>query len=326
MEVVLEKVAYAPGGRELSMSRVVDAKYQGFLAAAVRDLSMDDARQARFPGPNPVSLDTSHYPMLRREPYVVCEKTDGVRFALLCCCVPGAHPLDEPLRVAALVDRKGSSFLLPLRHVPTALFQGTLMDGELAWNKADASWDFLVFDAVVVSGVPVLNAPLKDRMEAAHRGLRAYSVDRSDPVRLELKSFVACSRFDDVDAHLVAASAKYDIDGVILTPQGRGVVYGRHGGMFKLKFGARHTVDFLVHHDGRGLTVFDNGTHVVVGALRAPSRAGTVVECVLATDGVWDLVTVRTDKKTANDAFTYNKTLLNMRENLGLDDLRRAFQ
>lgn len=310
---------------DLALPRVADARAQRSLAAAVRDLAMDDAKASRFPGPNPVSLDTSHFAALRAEPYVVCEKTDGVRFALVCCRVPAAHPLDEPLRVTALMDRKGSFFLLALRHVPTALFQGTLLDGELARNRADGTWDFLVFDAVCVSGVPVLNAPLRDRLDAAHRGLRAYSAHAADPVRLALKSFVACSRFGDADSHLAAASAKYDVDGVILTPQARPVVYGRHHGMFKLKFDSRHTVDFLVQPDGKSLAVFDNGTHVVVGALRERARPRAVAECALAADGLWDLVAVRADKATANDMVTYHKTLLNMRENLGLADLRRVF-
>lgn len=311
-------------GEGLALHRVVDDTYDKLIQAAVRDLSCDDARQARYPGPNPVSLDTSHFGRLRAEPYVTCEKTDGVRYLLVCCCVPAPRdPLAQPLRVVALVDRAGATYLLPLRHVPTAMFQGSLLDGELAWNKVEKRWDYLVFDASCVSGIPVLNSPLEPRVSAVRRALGPYVIDDADAVRIRVKTFL--SGVQGVDAHLGTVSKMYDIDGIILTPANQPVKYGRHMAMFKLKFGGRHTVDFLVAPDGIQLQVFDAGRHVVVAKLSSPAKAGTVVECAVNVAGTWDVVTVRVDKTTANDAFTYQKTLLNMREALTLAEVKRVF-
>ena len=313
-----------PASADLVLPRVVGESDVRRVRHAVRDLSCDDAKAPRFPGPNPVSLDTSHFPGLRGKAYYVCEKTDGVRFLMTVATLPTPS---GPLKLVALLDRALTAYVLPLRHVPKALFQGSLFDGELAWNKAESRWDFLVFDTPCVSGIPVLNLPLRARLEAARRGLDAYRPDPSDPVRLRLKTFVPCGRHEAIDRHLALASAAYDVDGVILTPAADAVVYGRHVGMFKLKTGAHHTVDFLVGHDGRQLAVFDAGRHVAVGTARVTCQPGSIVECRAAEghQGVWDPVGTRTDKTTANDMFTYKKTLLNMREGLTLDHVKRVF-
>lgn len=300
-------------------------------AAALADLACLDgparaakhAAPAKFPGPNPVSLDTSHFKALGAEPYYACEKTDGVRLLLVCCRHAGVN-------LVALVDRSMAWYLFPLQRVPKALYQGTLLDGELAWNRATDSWDYMVFDAVCVSGVPVLNATLPQRLAAVNRALAGkYAPCERDPARLCIKTFVPCSKPDEVKAHLERAKQSYDVDGLILTPARAPVVYGRHNGMFKLKFGSRHTVDFLVAANGRDLQVFDHGQHAVVGRLAGCTQLapGCIAECAPHPGAAdeWDVVHVRTDKATANDMFTYRKTLLNMRENLDWDAVKRAF-
>ena len=298
----------------LVLHRVVDDATLSCIHAAVREMANDTSPARRYPGPNPVSLDTSRYGSLAAQPYYVCEKTDGVRYALVCCTVAGRN-------LVALVDRALAAYLLPLAHVPRAMFQGTLMDGEVAFNRASQRWDYVVFDAVVVSGVPVLEGPLTSRMEGVHRAMKVYREDAKDPLALRVKNFYRTVA--EFETHLPEVRARYDIDGVILTPAAPPVVYGRHMDMFKVKFGGRHTVDFLVGADGVSLCVFDAGAHVAVAALGQPAAPGSIAECELRGDR-WAVVGVRTDKATANDMFTYKRTLLNIRENLGIEDVKRV--
>ena len=329
------------------LDRIADDHVASRIVATMRDLANDDSKTKRYPGPNPISLDTSHFPQLQREPYYICEKTDGVRYALVCTTlppplrapVPGGGQDDnnpKPLNMCCLVDRSLAVYVLPLRHVPKAMFQGSLLDGELARNIYTGAWDYLIFDAVVVSGVPVLDSTLNARMDAVHHIMRVYAPHPDDPVTLLPKTFFPCAQLDMYKAH--AKSVPYDIDGVILTPAVPPVVYGRHFGMFKLKDGNRHTVDFLVGPDGRSLSVFEKknskSTHVTVGTLTEHATPGTIVECELVDRDrcdrcdrcdTWKAVGVRTDKSTANDMFTYQKTLLNIREALTLDSIASLF-
>ena len=305
----------------LVLDRITDAAALEKLLRIMREMSNDDARVPRYPGPNPVSLDRSQFGQLASRPYYLCEKTDGVRYALVCCRLASSRD-GRILKVCALVDRALTAYLLPLRHVPRAMFQGSLLDGELAWNKAKGRWEYVVFDALCVSGVPVLDAPLPDRMDAAHRVLRVYKEAAEDVVTLRAKSFFPCTRFDEFERHL--ATVPFAVDGVILTPAADPVKYGRHMGLFKLKHGSQHTVDFLVGQDGASLAVFDAGKHVTVGRLRQRAQPGSIVECTKAADDLWDLVGVRVDKTTANDLYTFQKTLVNIREGLTLADVKRV--
>lgn len=333
MQTVRSTVGAHLGAPELVLHKITDVGQQATLKAVLRELSCDDARILRFPGANPVSLDTSHFPRLRKEPYYACEKTDGVRMLLVCYTAevamdPPLAPNSRPVGVVVVIDRALAAYVVPIAKVPKAMFQGTMLDGELAWNHKDRTWDYLVFDAVSVSGVPVLDTPLPTRLKAAHRALGTYSFSPNDPIRLHMKSFVACDKLStQLEPHIGKMRQSYDVDGIILTPARTPVVYGRHTGMFKLKFDEKHTVDFLVAPDKKGLCVFDARRHVVVGTLRPEvfGTPGSIVECVMVSPGVWDITGVRTDKTTANDMLTYQKTLLNMREKLTLSDVVRVF-
>lgn len=319
-------------GACLLLPRLQRGPHLTHLLHVLKDLASDDAATPRFPGPNPVSLDTSHFPVLRSQPFYVCEKTDGVRYAMLCYTTSAGG---SRVNVCALVDRALNAHLVSVRHLPRAAYQGTLLDGEVVFNRCSERWEYLVFDATCVSGIPVLNSPLRHRMDAVHAVMRVYvEANRRDPpcqpddLDIRPKDFYSLQRqLDAFEEELHFIKVKHDVDGVILTPAAAPVVYGRHRTLFKLKFDARHTVDFLVGQDGVSLSVFDAGRHVVVGRLRASSAApGAIAECARAADGAaddqWDLVTVRTDKTTANDMYTYKKTMLNMRENLTLESLK----
>lgn len=279
-------------------------------------------KEGRFPGPSPCSLERADFPSLKSQLYWACEKTDGVRVMMFCTAV-------EDKNVCCLVDRAMTFHLLPLHGVPTAMFQDSLVDCELAFNASDGVWDLLFFDAFVLSGIPVFSFPFSRRISCLKRALAPHVHHADDPVRLRIKDFLAGSMFDMYREFEATKRVAYAIDGLILTPELSPPVVGRHPALFKLK--TKHTVDFLVGENGTDLLVYDSGTraHCVVGRLdtRAPSTPGIIVECVkpeATAQGVWDVVCQREDKTTANDMLTYTKTLVNMREGISYDDLARA--
>ncbi len=310
-------------GKQFRAHQVLEPARTEF-SRRIRELARDDHPRFRLPGPNPVSLERAHFAKLRSAEYVVSEKTDGVRFVLTCFVHDG-------IKIVAIMDRAANVYLLPLRKVPRVLFQGTLIDGELAWNKKTEKFAFVAFDAVALSGVTVGHTNLYDRVIALKKAFEMYVPHPDDPASFEIKSFVPLKLSAMIEPFLREANARYDVDGVILTPTHDPVRYGRHFGLFKMKTKGRHTVDFKCDTQGI-LSVYDPATshHVAVGQLVVgiPDEE-SIVECSHMGAGdvdikYWKLENVRKDKTTANDVLTYEKTMLNMRENVTLRDLQNA--
>ena len=293
------------------------------IVAQMWELSADaTAAPPKFPGPSPVSLEKRDLPGLRAraaETYV-CEKTDGVRYALVMVTYNG-H------RVAALVNRRLAVWLCPLKGVPRAAYQGTVIDGELAYNKRAKAHQFVAFDAVCLSGIPVFHARFCQRVQWMRRVVEAMRPEPEDPIAVKVKQFVLASDWAAVVLHAQKAAEFFDTDGLVFTPDAEPVRFGRHMKMHKWKRPDHHTIDFLVGHSDT-LAVFNgaNKGHAVVGRLVGGGAApGQIAECSLVGGDAWRSIGVRTDKNTANDMFTYTKTMNNITENLDLDALARCF-
>lgn len=277
-----------------------------------------------FPGPNPVSIDRGDFTKLSQQPYAIAEKTDGVRALMLICDIEDQH-------IGALFDRRvDTPYVATIKHMPRSLYQGTVLDGEIVFDHVDNTFVYLIFDAYQVSGVPVFHLPFSERLLAVKRSLLAYTpTPAHDTILLRIKTFLPlvpgiCRSYAD---HLGQVHARYKIDGVIFMPELDPVVYGRHDNLLKLK--QVHSVDFLCRK-GK-LLIYDETTkrHRVIGTptectKHRAMRDGDIVECVLPsldTPEAWDVIKVRTDKNKANNKFTLDKTLLNIREGLSLDSV-----
>lgn len=262
----------------------------------------------RFPGPNPCSIEKQNFPTIQQHKYKICEKTDGYRTLLIASMFEGHH-------VVALVTRAWDVYIIPMHHCPRQWYQGTVLDGELLHMGEE--WVWLGFDAVVVAGIPVFREPLEDRLDAAKRSMRWYS-HRPGEVRLCMKPY-----FDTVDQYTqYKEMTDHAIDGVILTPATLGIRMGRHPSLFKLKSTGSHTVDFL--YKDEGLHVFDptQKNHVCIANMTVDIPPGSIIECSYTASNTWRFHHIRHDKSTANDMLTYQKTLLNIEENLQLQDVQ----
>lgn len=270
----------------------------------------------KFPGPSPVSIDRGDYPALQNTLYVVCEKTDGWRACLLLTRYNG-------LQLSVLFDRKLTPYIVPIHKVPTALWQGSVFDGEVAFNIQTQHWEYVIFDALRVSGIPIFYRTFCQRIDVARKAWEAYAWDAQDVMRIRIKLFVAQADLGALPGHLANVAQEFKTDGIVLTPDVPGIVYGRHRGLFKLK--TVHSVDFLVDQSGKGLCVYDSQArmHVKVGTLagRKPAAADSIVECIFDKGQSWKLLCVRADKKEANDMLTYQKTKLNASEKITIEEI-----
>lgn len=275
-----------------------------------------------FPGPNPVSIERADYPKLRAQSYHITEKTDGIRAIMTIGEISG-------LNVIAVIDRTMTPYLFPIEYMPKALYQGSLFDGEVVYDKLEQRWVFLIFDAINVSGVPVFHLPFTERLGAIAASLHFYKPSEQDPGLLRVKAFLPFVKEVEMafQAHVETVRQRYDTDGIIFMPHFDRVVYGRHDNLFKLK--TKHSIDFLVRN-GK-LHIYDE--HVKrnkpIGTPTGPNAAdakdGVIVECTLDPESkkheLWKVVGVRHDKTTSNNKLTFERTLVNIREALTLRDV-----
>jgi len=257
----------------------------------------------RFPGPQPVSIERRHFPLLKRQLYMVCEKTDGVR-----------HLLASTDDGVFLVNRAFACEKVNIR-----ITKDTLLDGELVKTKVGKVL-FMVYDAVRVKGEDLTQKPLDARLEAARRVVRAVIKTANAPLEIRVKTMTDLKdfkSFPDLNAF------EYETDGLVFTPVNEPVRTGTHETMFKWKPRERITIDFCIKN-GMELFVQDKGipykeANLHLHNVRLDLPDGTIVECGYGDLG-WFVEKIRTDKTHANNRRTYFRTIVNIRENIQLNE------
>jgi hypothetical protein len=261
--------------------------------------SWESADPSRFPGPQPVSIERRHFPLLKRQPYFICEKTDGVRNFLV--------SIDEGVY---LVNRAFNTEQVKIR-IP----KDTLLDGELVQTKTGRML-FVIHDAVRVRGEPLLKLPLNQRLDKARVIVKGIIKTAGAPFEVRVKTMVPLGTpLPPLD------SFEYETDGIVLTPVEEPIRIGTHETMFKWKPRERITIDFHLKN-GKELFVQDRGELYKEAELHKPVgfQDGVIVECGYGDVG-WFVEKVRTDKNHANNRRTYFRTIVNLRENIQLVEI-----
>ena len=279
------------------------------MAVEFIQAAWEGAAPGRFPGPQPVSIERRHFCLLKRQPYLVSEKTDGVRHLLV----------STPDGLVALVNR---AFLV--EPVKIRVPRDTLLDGELVKAKSGKLL-FVVYDAVRVKGENLTRGvPLDQRLEKARAVLKGIIKTAGAPFEIKVKSMADLKDFKSFPD---LNSFEYETDGLVFTPVQEPIRMGTHETMFKWKPRERITVDFCLQN-GNELFVQDRGEPFKEAELHTRNQRpdladGTIVECGYGDLG-WFVEKIRTDKTHANNRRTYFRTLVNIRENIQLQDLYQA--
>ena len=276
------------------------------------------APRGAVPAPNPVSLLRANMRDLRREEYMVSAKLDGTRYLLL---LGENETTGEPY--SFLVDRAATVLRVRVDVDDPALYQGTLVDGELM----PACRTFVAFDVVACGGLDCKPLDYAARLAQLRALLPRLRVREEGAGGLAVKPCAPLRQ-----AARVAAQSPWPQDGLIFMPVRQPVRHGMHRGMFKWK--PHHTIDFeLVVTDG-GPDLRYAGKHgprliaTLDLALRAAPaaallrRAPCIVECSVCLDTRRvQILAARPDKSTPNFERTVRLTLQNMRENITHDEL-----
>jgi hypothetical protein len=255
-------------------------------------LKCDSRDVERFPGPQPVSIEKKHIPLLTRVPYLVCEKTDGVRHFLVC------FTDSQNRKICALVNRSFEFTLFPLT-VP----RDTVLDGELLGGS------FIVHDAMWIQGEDVRQMKLTERLVKVNKLVKAIL-----PIQ---KLRVTCKHMLPYRDMKQLTLSEHN-DGVIFTPVDEPVRMGTHRTLFKWKPFEKITIDFLIR-DGKFL-IQHEGKMLVVQQDPKFKEEACIFECYY--DGKkWEPLKKRTDKSHPNNKRTFERTMINIKENIKFCEL-----
>ena len=247
-----------------------------------------------FPGPHPISLERSHHDLLSKQPYVVCEKTDGIRYLLVCTTF-------ENRKYCVLVNRA-----FQVRYTRLAIPRDTIIDGELVDST------FHIYDGVLVSGENIMQLNLIERLKKIEKVTHGPTMG----TKLKMKKMWSLKDFAslvDVTEH------NNDIDGYIFTPVYEPVRLETHESLVKWKPVERITVDFLCKNGG--LYIWDRSHGYMKIQNTHEEYQDKILECK-RVNGVWTLVKIREDKTYPNNRRTYMRTLVNIRESISLNELK----
>jgi hypothetical protein len=281
-----------------------------------------------FPGPQPISIEYKHFPILKSAEYVVCEKTDGERHMMVALMFEGK-------KKCLFVNRAFNMFEVPI-NLKKSAYEGTILDGELYDNT------LMVYDAVLVNGESVWDTHLMRRLEAARGLMKSIIYMKSDKWRLKCKTFYQMRDFEKfMDEYLPTVQQK--IDGLVFTPVNEPIRIGTHETMFKWKPQEKNTVDFLMKKEpSRETPGFKPGLPAwrlyvqEKGKLFFESEIphnriedepwfedGAIVECKYITWEEplwWKPIKRRRDKTHPNNRRTFYRTIVNIRENIQMKE------
>lgn len=299
------------------MSRVSVKRDDPLYTYAIK--YMDDAwggPSRRFPGSQPISIEYKHFDILRKNDYVVCEKTDGVRFMLL-AFMYGNH------KVCTLINRALDVFLCNLTF-RRPFYDGTILEGELYEDT------FFIYDCLQESGVTVGHKNFIDRLEYCEKASKKLLALKNDATKLKVKTFhLMCDYKYFLNDYL--PTVKQEIDGLIFTPINCPIKMGTHETMFKWKPRDKNTIDFKAQfvNDEWRLYVQDKG-ELIFETVIPPNKTDTswlrnnmIVECKYITDDVpmwWMPIMERKDKTYPNNRRTFYRTLVNIKEDIKITD------
>ena len=297
-----------------------------FINHAWGSIGKDGTYPPFFPGPQPISIERRHFKHFKNE-YYACEKTDGVRIALVCLEINGT-------KHCCTVDRAMKFQPVVFKSIGKRAYNGTILDGEMVTTK-DGKTMFMVYDAVLICGENVKGSNFKDRLDKIKIFIKSIMKMKSDPFLIKLKTFYNMSDIHKLVEKIKCDDFEYKNDGLIFTPVRDPIRIGTHETMFKWKPRDMNTIDFIVKNrqDGTiGLYVQEKGEMVFYTLIKPDQITAewrdllvdnTIVECKFL-DNVWpkrwEPTGIRSDKTHPNNRRTLNRTMVNIREDIQLEE------
>jgi len=291
-----------------------------------------------FPAPQPVSLERRDLSKLTDYEYLVCAKSDGMRFLLV--CYGGS---------CFMIDRAFKIFKVGLNFKDDELYGsvgpyadklGGIFDGELVLNKQN-KWQYVIHDCINIHGKDMSKNTFPARHAEIIKLISDHWIPEGSEFRITSKQFFPFKQLGLLNRLIMEDKLDHRTDGIIFTPKNKKVGSYTQYDLFKWKPRHLHTFDFKIIKGSDGVTAYVNKNGVHVPYANAPHGSpeeilfleglvrncpeftnGTIVECDY--DEVNDLyapVKTRLDKNHSNSLYTVRKTLCNIKENVTVEEL-----
>lgn len=295
-------------------------------------------RNDYFPGPQPVSLERRDLFKLKKFPYLVCVKSDGMRFMMLFIMQHGVHK-------CYMIDRAFRPFEISQCFNKPSMYKNTLFDGELVKLK-NGVWTYIIHDCVSYEGVDVSQEDFNKRYSCVTNAVEMFlsSTIDGDHIPIEMKKFVPFGEIKTLIDMESNNKISHPTDGLIFTPIMLPIGTNAQYTLFKWKSIKLHTFDFKIVDESDKYIAYVNNKGVLspfasvtknsaqgkdfsakLSGLHNPRyESGMIVECEFnSVTNCFDPLFVRTDKTHPNGLYTVEKTLLNIRENITIDELSK---
>lgn len=272
-----------------------------------------------FPGSQPVSIEYRHFNILKSNQYVVCEKTDGVRFMMLVF-------LYNNKKQCVFINRALDMYICPL-NFKMDVYKGSILEGEMYGDV------FMIYDILLSCGENVSNCDFLTRLKSIEKIKKMFTCLKYDPVKLKIKTFHVMNEYKQfLEEYLPTVTDT--IDGLIFTPVNDAVKKGTHETMFKWKPRDKNTIDFQVKRGTNAwrLYVQEKGKLIYESEIpyaMVPENArtwieeNTIIECQYMFNDIpmwWKPVNRRYDKTFPNSRRTFYRTLVNIKEDISITD------
>ena len=286
-----------------------------------------------FPAPQPVSIENKDFVKLEKYKYYTSIKLDGVRFLLY--FINDKNNINQSI----LINRALNFYNINI-DAEQNIYNGTLLDGEVIFNKEKNQWNFVIHDALLLCGNKINKYTHSCRLADTKCCIESFiSNNDSNTLNLTVKEFYPFEEFDKFIEDVYNKSNNND--GIIFMPENLPVISGTQYSMLKWKPENKHTFDFLIKESNLGLEayVFYMGNLKLFANIHKNTTEGEkfitktkelngyhndcIVECSFNKEtSNFNPLLIRTDKTHPNSMRTIERTLFNINEDIQIKDFK----
>lgn len=306
-----------------------------------------------FPAPQPVSLERRDLFKLKKFQYLACVKSDGMRFLMICFrskdSVNKCYMADRAFRFYEVNQKFDDKVYTTDGSGGTP---GSVFDGELIQTRnilGEQNWTYIIHDCINFCGENVSHKTFTERYECVDFFvLTCTTQDPKFTFNIQTKKFVKYSdlyKLVDLMSDEIGTDVdhiNHHTDGIIFTPVNLGIGMHTQHTMFKWKPRELNTFDFKILETETDIIAQVNDQKTVKDFASVDKNTengrtflnklksiqdytpGCIVECDYnEVTECYEPIIVRTCKNHPNGLYTVEKTHINIRENITIEELVR---